>query len=138
MEVDEEMDEEELAEWRTIFNLFDVDGDESITGEVKVHHLKIIPIRNISYLTHAFLSMLQSSGSAKTKRLLNNSYGMSTCYKSTESSAFTVISVILIYSEVCYLILLPNRVNQRKRHGYLIIAMECLFVTNQPIVQPSQ
>jgi Ca2+-binding EF-hand superfamily protein len=44
MEVDEEMDEEELAEWRTIFNLFDVDGDESITGEVKVHHLKIIPI----------------------------------------------------------------------------------------------
>jgi Ca2+-binding EF-hand superfamily protein len=51
MEVDEEMDEEELAEWRTIFNLFDVDGDESITGEVKVHHLKIIPIHIISYLT---------------------------------------------------------------------------------------
>jgi Ca2+-binding EF-hand superfamily protein len=51
MEVDEEMDEEELAEWRTIFNLFDVDGDESITGEVKVHHLKIIPIGIISYLT---------------------------------------------------------------------------------------
>ncbi len=48
MEVDEEMDEEELAEWRTIFNLFDVDGDESITGEVKVHHLKIIPIRNLT------------------------------------------------------------------------------------------
>ncbi len=52
MEVDEKMDEEELAEWRTIFNLFDVDGDESITGEVKVHHLKIIPIMYIlSYLT---------------------------------------------------------------------------------------
>ena len=30
----EDMEEEELAEWRTIFNLFDVDGDESITGEV--------------------------------------------------------------------------------------------------------
>ncbi len=41
------MDEEELAEWRTIFNLFDVDGDESITGEVKVHHLNIIPLRII-------------------------------------------------------------------------------------------
>jgi Ca2+-binding EF-hand superfamily protein len=61
MEVDEEMDEEELAEWRTIFNLFDVDGDESITGEVKVHHLKIIPIRIISYLSlrPAFLSLLR-------------------------------------------------------------------------------
>ncbi len=30
------LDEEELAEWRTIFNLFDVDGDESITGEVSL------------------------------------------------------------------------------------------------------
>ena len=28
-----ELDPEELAEWRTIFNLFDVDGDESITCE---------------------------------------------------------------------------------------------------------
>ena len=26
-----ELDPEELEEWRTIFNLFDVDGDESIT-----------------------------------------------------------------------------------------------------------
>ena len=26
-----ELDREELEEWRTIFNLFDVDGDESIT-----------------------------------------------------------------------------------------------------------
>jgi Ca2+-binding EF-hand superfamily protein len=34
LEDSEGMDEEELAEWRTIFNLFDVDGDESITGEV--------------------------------------------------------------------------------------------------------
>merc|ERR1711872_222994 len=31
--MDEEMEEEELEEWRTIFNLFDVDGDQSITGE---------------------------------------------------------------------------------------------------------
>ena len=29
------MDAEELEEWRTIFNLFDVDGDQSITGEVR-------------------------------------------------------------------------------------------------------
>ena len=29
-----EMDEDELEEWKTIFNLFDVDGDQSITGEV--------------------------------------------------------------------------------------------------------
>ena len=28
-----ELDPEELEEWRTIFNLFDVDGDESITCE---------------------------------------------------------------------------------------------------------
>ena len=28
------MDPEEMEEWRTIFNLFDVDGDESITCEV--------------------------------------------------------------------------------------------------------
>ena len=28
------MEEEELEEWRTIFNLFDVDGDQSITCEV--------------------------------------------------------------------------------------------------------
>jgi Ca2+-binding EF-hand superfamily protein len=60
MEVDEEMDEEELAEWRTIFNLFDVDGDESITGEVKVHHLKIIPIR-IILPNPEFLSLLRYS-----------------------------------------------------------------------------
>ena len=26
-----ELDPEELEEWRTIFNLFDVDGDQSIT-----------------------------------------------------------------------------------------------------------
>ena len=31
------MEEEELQEWRTIFNLFDVDGDQSITGEVRGH-----------------------------------------------------------------------------------------------------
>ena len=30
-----DMDPEEMEEWRTIFNLFDVDGDESITCEVK-------------------------------------------------------------------------------------------------------
>ena len=30
------MDPEEMEEWRTIFNLFDVDGDESITCEVKI------------------------------------------------------------------------------------------------------
>ena len=29
-----DMDPEEMEEWRTIFNLFDVDGDESITCEV--------------------------------------------------------------------------------------------------------
>ena len=29
-----DMDREEMEEWRTIFNLFDVDGDESITCEV--------------------------------------------------------------------------------------------------------
>ena len=28
-----ELDPEELEEWRTIFNLFDVDGDESITSQ---------------------------------------------------------------------------------------------------------
>ena len=33
-EMDEDMEEEELEEWRTIFNLFDVDGDQSITCEV--------------------------------------------------------------------------------------------------------
>jgi Ca2+-binding EF-hand superfamily protein len=60
MEVDEEMDEEELAEWRTIFNLFDVDGDESITGEVKVHHLKIIPIYVLSYLTYIVNSVSEN------------------------------------------------------------------------------
>jgi len=32
-EMDEDMEEEELEEWRTIFNLFDVDGDQSITCE---------------------------------------------------------------------------------------------------------
>jgi len=31
--MEDEMDEDELEEWRTIFNLFDVDGDQSITGE---------------------------------------------------------------------------------------------------------
>ena len=31
-----DMDPEEMEEWRTIFNLFDVDGDESITCEVKI------------------------------------------------------------------------------------------------------
>ncbi len=83
------MDEEELAEWRTIFNLFDVDGDESITGEVKVNHLKIILTYNI---------------------------------------VFTI--VFPSYSEQ----------DQRKRNGYLIndFVKESLFVTNQPIVQPSQ
>ena len=30
------MDPEEMEEWRTIFNLFDVDGDESITCEVNI------------------------------------------------------------------------------------------------------
>ena len=30
------MDPEEMEEWRTIFNLFDVDGDESITCEVEI------------------------------------------------------------------------------------------------------
>ena len=30
------MDPEEMEEWRTIFNLFDVDGDESITCEVNL------------------------------------------------------------------------------------------------------
>ena len=30
-----DMDPEEMEEWRTIFNLFDVDGDESITCEVR-------------------------------------------------------------------------------------------------------
>ena len=29
------MDREEMEEWRTIFNLFDVDGDESITSQVE-------------------------------------------------------------------------------------------------------
>ena len=29
----EALDPEELEEWRTIFNLFDVDGDQSITHE---------------------------------------------------------------------------------------------------------
>ena len=29
----DELDSEELEEWRTIFNLFDVDGDQSITCE---------------------------------------------------------------------------------------------------------
>ena len=33
-----DMDPEEMEEWRTIFNLFDVDGDESITCEVKIKH----------------------------------------------------------------------------------------------------
>ncbi len=32
--MDGDMDEDELEEWKTIFNLFDVDGDQSITGEV--------------------------------------------------------------------------------------------------------
>ena len=31
-----DMDPEEMEEWRTIFNLFDVDGDESITCEVNI------------------------------------------------------------------------------------------------------
>ncbi|XP_023320702.1 calmodulin isoform X2 [Eurytemora carolleeae] len=31
--MDGDMDEDELEEWKTIFNLFDVDGDQSITGE---------------------------------------------------------------------------------------------------------
>ena len=31
-----DMDPEEMEEWRTIFNLFDVDGDESITCEVEI------------------------------------------------------------------------------------------------------
>jgi hypothetical protein len=31
-----DMEPEELEEWRTIFNLFDVDGDESITSEVSL------------------------------------------------------------------------------------------------------
>ena len=29
-----DMEPEEMEEWRTIFNLFDVDGDESITSQV--------------------------------------------------------------------------------------------------------
>ena len=33
---DDELDElDELDEWRTIFNLFDVDGDQAITKEVR-------------------------------------------------------------------------------------------------------
>ena len=35
-----DMDPEEMEEWRTIFNLFDVDGDESITCEVGHRWLK--------------------------------------------------------------------------------------------------
>ena len=31
---DIEDDDEDLEEWRTIFNLFDVDGDQAITKEV--------------------------------------------------------------------------------------------------------
>ena len=34
-EMSADMDPEEMEEWRTIFNLFDVDGHESITCEVK-------------------------------------------------------------------------------------------------------
>ena len=41
--MDEDMEEEELEEWRTIFNLFDVDGDQSITCEVAgLQHSKLI------------------------------------------------------------------------------------------------
>ena len=36
-EFDDELDE--LDEWRTIFNLFDVDGDQAITKEVKIKFL---------------------------------------------------------------------------------------------------
>ena len=35
--MDGDMDEDELEEWKTIFNLFDVDGDQSITGEVSTY-----------------------------------------------------------------------------------------------------
>ena len=38
--MDGDMDEDELEEWKTIFNLFDVDGDQSITGEVTREFIK--------------------------------------------------------------------------------------------------
>ena len=42
-----DMDPEEMEEWRTIFNLFDVDGDESITCEV--NRTAMAPIAIVSY-----------------------------------------------------------------------------------------
>ena len=32
--LESDLNDDELEEWRTIFNLFDVDGDQSITKEV--------------------------------------------------------------------------------------------------------